>query len=405
VRAVTLAPRRQSTLDKQRAAAAAELGAVTPAPGRGQRPLRAEASRTTALASVLARQALTGLLTVQGERPQTTVTHSVGRGRGGPDRTLTARYGFHHALYQQLWHERVTPGRQQQFHLRIGHRKEVGYNGRVQEIAAELAVHFEQGRDYQKAVQYHQQAAERAMRRSAPQEAIQHLTPALALLQRLPDTHERTQYELTLQLALGSALMATKGYAALEAEHVYTRARELCQRVGETPQLAPMLWGLQTFYSMNGDLQTAIDMTEQLMRVAQSTQDPAALILAHRLYGVHSYWWGELASALNHWEQVLTLYDRQQHHALAFLSVTDSGVHCEAYAAWTLWCLGYPDQALTRIHKALALARELSHPTTLAFALNCAVELYQLRREVEVVHQQAEALIAVSTEQRLNGRA
>ena len=63
--------------------------------------------------------------------------------------------------------------------------------------------------------------------------------------------------------------------------------------------------------------------------------------------------------------------------------------------------MGYPDQALTRIHKALALARELSHPTTLAFALNCAVELYQLRREVEVVHKQAEALIALSTEQGL----
>ena len=86
VRAVTLAKRRQTTLDKQLAAAAAELWALTPAPGRGKRPLREEATLAAAIASVLARHAVTGLLTVQWERQQTTVTHYVGRGRGGPER-------------------------------------------------------------------------------------------------------------------------------------------------------------------------------------------------------------------------------------------------------------------------------------------------------------------------------
>lgn len=315
--------------------------------------------------------------------------------------TLTGRYSFLHALYQSVLYERVAAIRRIRLHRRIGERLEEMYGNRARELAAELAVHFEQGRDYRRAMQYLQQAAQNALQRSANRETIQHLTKALELLKTLPDTAERAQQELTLQLALGSALMATKGYAAPEAEHAYTRARELCQLVGEAPQLVPALWGLQTFYGMKGDLQTARDLAEQLLRLAQTTQDPSALILAHRVCGAGLYWQGKLAAALEHLERALTLYDRQQHHALAFLSVTDSGVRCRAYAAGTLWCLGYPDQALKKLHEVLMLARELSHPNSLAYALSWAVGLYQFRREVRMVQEQAEALIVLSTAQGL----
>jgi len=251
------------------------------------------------------------------------------------------------------------------------------------------------------AIPYWQQAGQKAVQRSANVEAISHLTKALELLEAFPDTRERAQQELTLQLALGSSLMATTGWATPEVEHAYTRARELCQRVGETPQLVPILWGLHTFYDMKGDLQKTIELAEQLMRVAQSLQDPAALILAHRIWGARLYWRGELAAALEHMEQVRTLYDRPQHHALAFLTVYDAKVHCLGYVAGTLWLSGYPDQALTRLHEALTLARELSHPNSLAYALNWAVTIHQLRREVQAVQERAAALIALSTSQGL----
>src|SRR5262249_51943071 len=129
-----------------------------------------------------------------------------------PDGTRAGRYGFLHALYQEFWHERVSVGQQQQWHLRMGERTEVAYGQRAHEIAAELALHFEQGREYAKAVRYLRSAGQNAARRSAYGEVVSLLTKGLELLTTLPDTPERTQQELALQLALGDALVTVKGY-------------------------------------------------------------------------------------------------------------------------------------------------------------------------------------------------
>jgi predicted ATPase len=195
--------------------------------------------------------------------------------------------------------------------------------------------------------------------------------------------------------------MATKGYAGPEAEKVYARARELCRQVGETPQLFPVLWGLISFYAVRGESQTAKELAEQILRLAQSVQDPAFLIIAHRAWGATLFWHGEVAPAREHLEQGIALYNRQQHHSLAFLYVTDPGVHCLGYAAGALWCLGYPDQALKRVHEALTLARELSHPNSLAVALDYTAFLHQFRREGQAAQERAEAVIALCTEQGL----
>ncbi|MBI3799183.1 MAG: AAA family ATPase [Deltaproteobacteria bacterium] len=122
-----------------------------------------------------------------------------------PDGTVTASYGFLHALYQETLYEQVTATRLVEFHRRIGVRQETAYGDRVGEIAAALAVHFEEGREYGRAVQHLQRAAENALQRSAHREAINHLTKALDLLKVLPDTPERDRQELTLQIALGPA--------------------------------------------------------------------------------------------------------------------------------------------------------------------------------------------------------
>lgn len=140
-----------------------------------------------------------------------------------PDGTRAERYGFLHALYQEFWHERVSVSQLQRWHLRMGERKELAYGQRAGEIAAELALHFEQGQDYRRAIRYLQVAGENAARRNAHQEAINHFTQGLALLKTLPDTRERTQQELALQLPLGSVMFSVRGYTALDAEKVYTQ--------------------------------------------------------------------------------------------------------------------------------------------------------------------------------------
>jgi predicted ATPase len=307
------------------------------------------------------------------------------------DGTVAARYGFIHSLYQEVLYQGVTAAQRVRLHCRIGQREEEGYGDRVGEIAAELAVHFEQGRDYQRAVKHLGQAAENALRRSAYREAINHLTKALQLLKTLPDTPERTQQELLLQTTLGQALEATKGSAAPEVERVYTRALQLCQQMGDTPQLFPVLVGFFDVYFVRGELPTAHQLAEQLLTLAQSGQDPVSLMGAHAVLGATLSWVGELVPARAHLEQSLALCGPENH--------LPARISCLSNTAHVLWLLGYPDQALKRSQEALALAQEMSHPFFLAWALNTAAVIHLLRGEGKATQEQVEVGITLYTEQ------
>jgi predicted ATPase len=182
--------------------------------------------------------------------------------------------------------------------------------------------------------------------------------------------------------------------------HAYTRARELCQQVGDTPQRFAVLWGLAAFYNARAALQTAREQAEDLLRLAQDAQDAVLLLQAHRSLGLPLLYLGEVAPARAHLEQGSALYDPQQHRSLVFhWGGADPGVVCRSYAAQALWLLGYPDQALQWSRAALTLAQELGHPFSLAFALSQALVVHQLRREGRTAQEQAEEVIALCTEQ------
>jgi len=317
-----------------------------------------------------------------------------------PDGTVAGRYGFMHALYQQLWHERVSIEQQQQWHSRIGKRKEAAYGDRVGELAAELAVHFVQGRDYRRAIRYLQQAGENAMRRSASAEAIALVRQALELLKTLPDTPERTLQELALHMVLGMPLVAAKGYGAPEVGSTYARARALCQQIGDTPRLFPVFLGLCTFYATRGELETGRELAEQFLRLAERVQEPAFLLQAHAVLGNIVLFQGELTLARAHLEQSISLYDSQRHSSqLSLPQGPDPGVFCLSRAAQALWLLGYPAQALQRNQEALTLAKELSQPWLVAWAMEYAALTHQLRGEGQLTQTKAEAVLALASEQ------
>src|SRR5262249_55224985 len=159
---------------------------------------------------------------------------------------------------------------------------------------------------------------------------------------------ERAQSELLLQITLGNPVQATKGYPASEVEKIYARALELCRQVGEVPQLSSALWGLWIFYLGRAELQTAREVAERPLSLAQRQQDPALLLEAYRTLGVTVFWLGELPSARAHLEQSIALYDLHQHRSHAFLYGHDPAVHCLSYMPLALWLLGYPDQALKK---------------------------------------------------------
>jgi len=159
-----------------------------------------------------------------------------------------------------------------------------------------------------------------------------------------------------------------------------------------------MLFGLWAFYSVRGEYNTARELGERLLSLAQSAQDPALLLEAHTALGNTLSFLAELASARGHLEQAIALYDPQQYRSYAFLYGQDPGVHSLSYATLVLWLLGYPDQARKRSLEAFALAQELSHPYSLAFALIHVIYVHRFSWEVKATQERAKELFALSTE-------
>jgi predicted ATPase len=307
-------------------------------------------------------------------------------------------YTFKHALTQEVAYNSLLVERRRVLHERTARIIEALFGLRLEDHYSDLAHHYGRSGNVEKAVEYLQLAGHQAVQQSANTEAISYLTTALELLKTLPDTPERARQELTLQTTLGPALMNTKGYAAPEVEQAYTRARELCQQLGETRQLFLVLRGLYVFYQLRGELWTTRELAEHLLEVAQSLQDPAFLLEAHFEQGVLLVGLGEPAPARAHLEQAIALYDPQQHRSLAFLYGQDPGVSTLVILAQVLWFLGYPDQALKRSQEGLTLAQELSHPFSLARALFFKAWLHQVRREGRAAQELAEAALILATE-------
>jgi predicted ATPase/DNA-binding winged helix-turn-helix (wHTH) protein len=307
-----------------------------------------------------------------------------------PDATIATQFGFSHALYQELLYKRVPAARRVRWHRQIGTRLATAYGPQADEIAAELAMHFVQGETPDQAIQYLGIAGDNALRRSANKEAITHLTDALALLSTLPPSEQRDRRELELQNRLGVALLATKGFGAPEVQQSYSRARELSQAVGETTEPAAVLWGLWWFHEVRVELETARELAQQLLAIAQQSKDSGALMQAHRAMAQTCYWLGELDQAQAHLEQGLALYVPEQHGASAFLYGQDPGVGLRNFSALVLWHQGYPDSALERINESVALARDVAHPFSTAFALSFLTWVHHYRRSSELTQEHAE---------------
>src|SRR6266536_4948173 len=217
-------------------------------------------------------------------------------GGHSPGRTPQATYRFKHALIQETAYQSLLTSTRRQYHQQIAQVVETRFPETVAAQPELLEHHYTEAGCRTQALPYWQRAGQQAMERSAHLEAIQHLTQGLALLATLPETPARAQQELDLQLALGPAFVATKGYAAPEVEQIYARARALCAQVGDTPQLFPTLQGLCQCYYGRGALPTARELGEQLLRLAQHEAAPTHLLEAHDALGSTLFYLGEYAA-------------------------------------------------------------------------------------------------------------
>jgi class 3 adenylate cyclase len=225
---------------------------------------------------------------------------------------------FKHALTQEVAYGTVLQEQRKTLHEQTAQAVESLYAVTLEDHYSTIAHHYSRSGNAVKAIEYLRLAGQQATRQSVNKEAIAHFTTALELLQTLPESPERDQQELGLQVALGTPLSVTTAYAAPEVGQVFRRARELCQQIGDSAELFPTLYGLWLFFYVRAEHKQAHALGEQLLELAETRNDPALLLEAHFAVGNSLFCLGKPAAALPHVESGSALYDPQQHHALAY---------------------------------------------------------------------------------------
>jgi tetratricopeptide (TPR) repeat protein len=309
-----------------------------------------------------------------------------------------SRYRFRHQLFQQYLYQHLDEMERAYLHEDVGRALEGLYGGEVKQAAARLAWHFEQAGLAEQAVEYLIIAARQAVRLGAHNQVVDHCARALALLKAMPDTAQKAEQELTLQIIQGNVFVATRGYGSPEVKTVFERANELCQQVGQTPQLSRVLFGLWGYYFHQAEHQIALQLGEQALRLANQQPEVEPRMNAHRLLGVTAFYLGRFASSLDHMEQVIQAYEPSRHSALGFVYGSDPCLSALSYAAMCLMYTGFPDRAAVYSQQALQLARDLSYPFALAFALLHALWLYTLHDDIQAILETVDEQMTLASE-------
>jgi tetratricopeptide (TPR) repeat protein len=168
-----------------------------------------------------------------------------------------------------------------------------------------------------------------------------------------------------------------------------------------TPDVSEVLWGLRTYHTLRAEFATAHEIAEELLSAAARLADPELTMRGHWALETIFLHQGKFTQALEHYDKALALHDPKRHRDDAFVYAQNPSVAMRCFAAWALWFVGLPDQALATIEEAVVQARESSDPYGLAQALFFAAIVHQLRQEQEKTQENAEAAIAVCRERGL----
>ncbi|PCC66862.1 Adenylate and Guanylate cyclase catalytic domain-containing protein [Nannocystis exedens] len=320
---------------------------------------------------------------------------------------------FKHALTQEVAYNLLPFAQRQQLHQAVAEHFERAHGSKLELYYPLLAHHWYRvvassalvpggGRPSPeligRAVLYLQRAGEQAIRNDAGQEAVQHYSHAIELLRHLPESPERVEQEIGLQIGLGNAQVATLGFGSDEVEQTFARARELCREVGDTRHLFPVLFGLWQHYVVRAQLDVARELAEQMLMFAERRRQRVPLLVSHRGLGTQLFHQGDFERSRAHLERSIVLYAPDFDRNLGHLYIHDPRIAALAILSLTLWMLGRTAEALERSRVSIALARELGHGFSTTFALVVASILRQILRDVEGARTHADQVYQLKAE-------
>jgi class 3 adenylate cyclase/predicted ATPase len=304
-------------------------------------------------------------------------------------------YVFKHELIRDAAYESLLKSKRQSLHVRIA---DIISDERANssDIRPELiAYHYTAAGFGAQAAPLWLEAGQLALRESANREARASLTKGLECLAEMPESPERMRLELRLQSCLGQALIAISGHASPEVQEAFSRAHQLCLKLDE-PELFSVVWGIAAHHLVKGDIDRHLELSARLLEIAETSNDSGQLVVAHASRTLSCYFSGQFISARKHLEEVRARYDWDRHRDLAYSYAVDRKMIAYQFGTWTLWKLGFPDQAAELEAELNRHARRMEHPNSLAQALTAGASVYMLRREPDRLLERVREGIAIA---------
>jgi len=310
-----------------------------------------------------------------------------------------ATFLFKHALVQDTAYSMLLRGPRQALHARIAQALDTQSPELMNTQPELLAHHYAEAGLAERSAVYWGRAGHASAARSAMAEAAAQFQRGLDQLALLPETPERQRQELEFCSSLGAALRFVKGQGAPEVGHAFARARELWERQGSPSEFLHVPYGQSRYHVYRGETDLALRLDEDLLRVSRQRNDSRGLVLSHQSCGTGYMMRGRFALSRSFLETVLSLYDPNSHHSLGHQTGSHPQVVAQGCLGIVLLCLGFPDQASARSRAAIAEARRLAHPPSLASILAVGAVPLTLVGEDAVLGEWVDELVAVAIEQ------
>ncbi|MGH6947579.1 MAG: adenylate/guanylate cyclase domain-containing protein [Kiloniellales bacterium] len=303
-------------------------------------------------------------------------------------------YSFKHTLVQDAAYSSLLRGRRKKLHGRIAEVLE----GRFQRSKPELiAHHYTLARNPQKAIEYWEEAGRRALRSSADREAVGHFERATQLLGELPSTIATKSRELSLRILFGPAMINTLGPMSREVQGNYRRTDRLCQELSESSEHFAAIWGS---WRITRSFEKKREIADQLLRLSNRLDDEGLRLQAHHTQWATLFHLGLHEECVRHVDEGMRLYRLQDYRAHASLYGGHDPKVCGCgEAAFSLWLMGQPREALLRSRDAMGWARLMAHAGSIAHALDMNLVLQFFRRNVVGTIERSEQLLRFAEEE------
>jgi TolB-like protein/class 3 adenylate cyclase/predicted ATPase len=310
-----------------------------------------------------------------------------------------AVYTFKHALVQDAAYGGLLRSSRRELHAQIAEALEAHSPEITQNQPELLARHYGEAGLLEQAVIYWGKAGHRSAARSAMAEAAAQFQKGLDQLLLMPGNPDRQRQELEFRSGLAAALQDVRGAGAPETGDAYARARELWERLGSPSEFLHVPWGQSRYHIYRGEFVLALRLAEDVLDRSRQRNDSGGLVLGHHSAGHNLLLAGRFAACRGHFEEVLVLYDPNLHSSLAHHAGHHLQINAQSLLGLALFCLGYPEQAVARSNAAIAEARRLAHPPSLAVSLSNGALLVWLVGDDAALNERADELVWVATEQ------